>query len=45
MAGLEPRIKSTLFQSVDEEGVYTTANIADTYECTRSTTMVDVDIF
>ena len=31
-AGLEPRIKSTLFESLDGEGVYTTANIADTYE-------------
>lgn len=31
-AGLEARIKSVLYDSLDEEGVYTTANIADTYE-------------
>ena len=29
--GLEPRIESTLYDSIDG-GVYTTANIADTYE-------------
>lgn len=31
-AGLEPRITPTLYDSLDEEGVYTTANIANTYE-------------
>ena len=31
-AGLEPRIGSTLFNSLNGEGVYATANIADTYE-------------
>lgn len=31
-AGLEPRINSILSDSLDEEGVYTTANIANTYE-------------
>lgn len=31
-AGLEPRINSILSGSLDEEGVYTTANIANTYE-------------
>ena len=31
-AGLEPRIESTIYDELNIEGVYTTANIADTYD-------------